>query len=500
MHKKLAAAQIANAALRESRNDRWYPGFHLAAPAGWINDPNGLSFFRGRYHAFFQHHPYSTAWGPMHWGHVSSENLVTWKRHPLALAPSLAEDSGGVYSGSAVTGADGKLYVYKLYVYYTGNRWKNPENRDEGNVQVQCLATSDDGSVFDKKGTIIAENGLENFRDPKVFSYENTWYMVLGATGENGRGQVHLYTSPDMLTWEFDRVLYEDPRDDVFMLECPDLFELNGHWVLAFCPERPAPIGYRNRNTHNAGYVVGQWAPGEAFEAFTDYRQIDWGHNFYAPQTFETKDRRPAIFGWMGSFGIPTASHTEGDGWSGQLTVPRELRLTEDLKLTNYPLAELEQLRQETHDFGSFTLGANEDLVLLQDSDTYDIELEVDLSATGSERVCLELMKTAAGNRVLVGYDSLVSCIFVDRRLAGYGDRGYRAAPYPGGQKLSLRVLVDRGSVEVFINGGLESVSSLTFPAAGARSLVLTSESGSIAVEALKVHTLDGIWEDPTER
>lgn len=494
MHKKLAAAQTANAALRQGRNDRWYPGFHIAAPAGWINDPNGLSFFKGRYHTYFQHHPYSSVWGPMHWGHVSSADLVTWKREPIALAPSIEADRDGVFSGSAVVAGD------TLVAYYTGHRWNNGSNDDDGVEQVQCMAVSADGVTFEKKGTVVEGPSLPHFRDPKVWQMGDTWYMVFGACSAENRGEVWLYTSKDMNNWEFDRVLFRDPDPDSFMLECPDFFPLGDHWVLIFCPMGPQKDGYANRNTHNAGYVVGTWEPGGNFEQLTDYRLIDWGHQFYAPQTFETEDRRRAVFGWMGSFGIPTASHTEGDGWSGQLTVPREFRLTEDLKLTNYPLAELEQLRQETRDFGAFTLGANEDLILSEDIDTYELELEVDLAASDSERVCLEVMKTGAGNRVLVGYDSLSSRVFIDRSLAGHGDRGYRAAPYPGGHKLSLRLLVDRGSVEVFVNGGLESVSSLAFPVAGARSLVLTSESGSIAVESLKLHTLGGIWADPAER
>ncbi|MDO4898150.1 MAG: glycoside hydrolase family 32 protein [Rothia sp. (in: high G+C Gram-positive bacteria)] len=493
MHEKLAAAESANTALRASRIDRWYPNFHIAAPAGWINDPNGLSFFKGRYQVYFQHHPFSSVWGPMHWGHVSSANLVTWKREPIALAPSLEADSGGVYSGSAVE-VNGELYAY-----YTGNRWLNPANRDDGNVQVQCLATSSDGVVFEKKGVLIDGVHLANFRDPKVFSYRGSHYMVIGATSDESRGQVHLYSSRDMLSWVFEGVIYEDPRDDVFMLECPDLFQLGEYWVLMFCPERPTPAGYNNRNTHNAGYVVGSWQPGSVFEPLSGYRPLDWGANFYAPQTFLTGDGRRAMFGWMGSFGIPTASHVEGDGWSGQLTVPRELRLTKDLKLTNFPVSELVQLRSATRDFGAFTVGANESLVVQENADSCEIELEVNLASSSSERMGLDIMKTATG-QVYVGYDGQSQRIFIDRRLAGYGDRGYRSAPYPGGERLSLRVLVDCGSVEVFVNGGLESLSSLAFPAEGERSVVLSSESGSIAVESLRVHALDGIWEDPNER
>ena len=139
MKEQLERAEQGVAALLAERNERWYPTFHIAAKAGWINDPNGLSYFNGRYQVYFQHHPFGTQWGPMHWGHVSSEDLVTWRREPIAMAPSIEADRDGVFSGSAVVGDDGKLYAY-----YTGHRWRNGINEDEGNLQVQCLATSRD--------------------------------------------------------------------------------------------------------------------------------------------------------------------------------------------------------------------------------------------------------------------------------------------------------------------------------------------------------------------
>ena len=483
----LEAAEQANQELEAGVQDRWYPDFHIAAKAGWINDPNGLIYYRGRYHAFFQHHPASTAWGPMHWGHVSSADLVTWQREPIALAPSIEADSGGVYSGSCVVGDDGRLYAF-----YTGNKWLNPENRDEGNIQVQCLAISDDGIHFEKQGVVVAGQNLPNFRDPKVFRVAETWYMVFGATSAENRGQVHMYTSKDLLTWEFDRVLYEFPADDVFMLECPDLFPLGDRWVLAFCPERPTPTGYDHRNTHNAGYVVGNWAPGTDFEVLTGYEQVDKGHNFYAPQTFKAPDGRRLGLGWMGSFGIPVASSFE-DGWAGQFTVPYELTLGEDLRVFRRPVAELEQLRGVELDLGAFTLGANEDRVIFEDAATYELELTLDLAATTAERVGLQIGLGEDGTHAYLGFDDLAQTVFLDRRLVGTGDRGYRAVRVAG-DELKLQVFVDRGSVEVFIDGGEASLSSLVFAPDGRRSLVLSAESGEVTIKSLKTWQLGTIW------
>lgn len=477
---QLYKAEEANKLLSQKVHQRWYPTFHIAAPAGWINDPNGLIYYRGRYHAFYQHHPYSTQWGPMHWGHATSEDLVHWKREPIALAPSLEADSGGVYSGSTVIGDDGRLYAY-----YTGNKWLNPDNRDEGNVQVQCLAISSDGITFEKQGVVVENQNLPNFRDPKVFREGNTWFMVFGATSEEGRGQVHMYTSKDMLNWSFDRILYEFPSADVFMLECPDLFRLDDHWVLVFCPERPTPHGYEHRNTHNAGYIVGNWAPGTEFSPLTSYMQIDRGHNFYAPQTFLAPDGRRIMMGWMGSFGIPVASAAE-DGWAGQLTVPMELSLTADLKLKHQPVAELAAIFGEPVEETGFKLEANEERVLTDDASAYDLEIVLDLSSSTADRIGLQLALGESGNHTYLGYDALAGTVFLDRRLAGIGDKGYRAVPIDGQGELTVRVLADRASYEVFINGGVESLSSLAFAPEGRRRVVLLAESGTAVVKRVR--------------
>ena len=128
---ELTKAEAGVAAFAAKRNNRWYPKFHIASNGGWINDPNGLCFYKGRWHVFYQLHPYGTQWGPMHWGHVSSADMVNWKREPIMFAPSLEEEKDGVFSGSAVIGDDGKLRFY-----YTGHRWANGKDNTGGDWQV----------------------------------------------------------------------------------------------------------------------------------------------------------------------------------------------------------------------------------------------------------------------------------------------------------------------------------------------------------------------------
>lgn len=490
MQDELARAEQGVQDLLAVRKDRWYPKFHIAGLAGWINDPNGLCHFNGRYHVFFQFHPFGTEWGPMHWGHVSSADMVTWRREPIALAPSVEADRGGVFSGSAVESDTGELVVF-----FTGNRWRNGVDRDGGDLQVQCVAVSSDGIHFEKRGTVVDLPGdLPHFRDPKVWRTGDTWYMIVGVCAADDRGEVWLYASADMTAWEFDRVLFRDPNPDVYMLECPDLIPLGDRWVLVYSPMGLRPDGYRHRNGYNAGYVVGSWAPGADFTQLSDYRPLDWGSQFYAAQSFEAPDGRRILLAWMGSFTAPLASQAD-DGWSGQLTVPRELRLGPDDRLIATPIAELAALRTGSRDHGAFELGPDEDLLLLTEVDAAEVELVLDLAGSTAERVGLAVNRTPDGHETLVAWDDLAGRVLVDRRNAGAGQRGYRAAPFTG-DVLALRVLVDRASVEVFVDGGAETLTSFAFPADGPRSIELYTEAGSVRVARLVVHRLGSIWED----
>lgn len=487
----------ANAAVADTHVDpRWHPQVHVAPKAAWMNDPNGVCYFKGRYHMFFQHHPYGTHWGPMHWGHATSSDLVNWKRESIALAPSEKYDEGGVWSGSAVVTPEGDLVVL-----YTGNRFNNGHDDVEGKVQSQCLAISKDGLNFLKLGVVIeAPEGVEDIRDPKVWLQDERWWMVLGVSApvegqENKRGQVWLYSSKDLVEWDFDRVLFEDPDPLCYMIECPDFFCVDGKWVLVYCPMTHAPRrGYGQRNGHNAGYAAGKWRPGEEFAVEREFSKFDWGHHYYAPQSMEAPDGRRLMFGWMGGFELPLACQAR-DGWSGQLATPRVASVDDQYVLRAQPIRELSQLREDACTaLSDVTVGTDETIELLDDTGPCDIELEVDLVQSTSEQVSLLVNRLSATEYTEVAYDSLSNRVILDRGKVGPTDRGYRSAPYTGGDTLKLRVIVDHGSVEVFIGDCAHALSSLLFPRDGKRSIALASTSGTIAVRDLRVYPLNTIW------
>lgn len=225
------------------------PGFHIAAPAGWINDPNGLCFHNGLYHAFYQHHPYSSDWGPMHWGHVTSKDMVHWEHQPVALAPG---DEGTCFSGSAVTDGD------TLALLYTGHSWLGEEGDDTKMKQIQCLATSEDGIHFEKQGIVIPDApkaDMVHFRDPKVWKEDGLWHMVVGMK-DGDQGQIGYYQSDDLRHWNYKGVMAEAKEGIGYMWECPDFFALDDKRVLICSPMGMEADGYNNLNFHQNGYML----------------------------------------------------------------------------------------------------------------------------------------------------------------------------------------------------------------------------------------------------
>ncbi|MFT4215837.1 MAG: sucrose-6-phosphate hydrolase [Micropruina sp.] len=489
MNEDLRRAEASVEKLAATRNDRWYPRFHIAPVGGWLNDPNGLCHYNGRYHVYFQHDPYRPTWGLMHWGHVSSADLIQWRREPIAMAPDLAGDRHGVFSGSAVVSEAGELVVY-----YTGHVWLNGVDRAGGVRQCQMMAVSTDANHFEKRGVVIdTPEGIAQFRDPKVWRQGDSWYLVVGVGARDGSGEIWLYVSDDMVDWRFDRVLYRSTLPGVFMLECPDFFPLGDRWVLVFSPMGAHPDGFERRNVHNVGYVVGHWRPGGDFEVVADHAELDKGGNFYAPQTFLAPDGRRLLLGWMAG-GPDQPMPSQQDGWCSQLTVMRELGLTADHTLTMWPIAELDGLRIGTDTVDAFVLDAEESRVIADDLTSGEIGIEIDLAASTAERVGLIVHATTGGDETMIAYDVQTGRVVTDRHRSGAGQRGYRSAAVVGGT-LRMRILLDASSVEVFLDGGREAMSSVVFPGDGERRVEVFSEAGTAAITALAVHRIGTIYE-----
>ena len=243
---------------RIKKEDR--PEFHFSSRVGWLNDPNGFSYYQGKYHLFYQYHPYDPYWGPMHWGHAVSEDLLHWEYLPAALAPDQPYDRDGCFSGSAVELPDGRQLLM-----YTGVKRIPKEDGGFVDEQTQCLAVGD-GIDYEKceQNPVLDEKDIPegcskaDFRDPKMFRNEDgTYSMVAVNRAADGSGQILLYKSENGFHWDFKSVVKENQHRFGVMWECPDLFKLDGKDVIICSPMDMLPEGFEYHNGNGTLCLIG---------------------------------------------------------------------------------------------------------------------------------------------------------------------------------------------------------------------------------------------------
>lgn len=483
----LQCANQAQHELPKRLNDRFYPAFHLAPPAGWMNDPNGLVFFQGLYHVFYQHHPYDENWGPMHWGHITSHDLIHWKHQPIALAPGEEYDLDGCFSGCAVD--DGGI----LTLIYTGHVWLNQPGDDSLIREVQCIATSEDGINFIKHGSVLTPpEGIMHFRDPKVWREEDRWYMVVGARDQDNIGQVLLYSGDSLYHWQLECVLACADSSLGYMWECPDFFPLGDKYLLMFSPQGIEPNGYQYRNRFQSGYLLGHWQPENEFIISQNFQELDAGHDFYAPQSFVAEDGRRIIFGWMDMW--ESAMPSKDDNWAGCLTLPRELTLDEHGKVRMNPIRELAALRECECTLALTTI-QNQRYPLNTPTTKVEILLTLDMKNSQAERYGFELAASEDGHYATRLYvDNQSQRLVLDRGQSGTGVGGYRSIPLPKGDLLELRIFIDRSSIEVFVDQGEHCLTSRIYPPVKERTAWFYAENGSACMPHFAQWQLNSIY------
>ncbi|MTH53084.1 sucrose-6-phosphate hydrolase [Bacillus mangrovi] len=458
-------------------------GFHISAPANWINDPNGLIQFKGEYHVFYQFHPFSEKWGPMYWGHVKSKDLVHWEQLPIALAPFEDYDRDGCFSGSAVE-HDGKMGLI-----YTGNVWLDDQQQEL--KQVQCLAWSTDGVNFTKDCSNpvlsrIPEEGSSHFRDPKVWKHESSWYMVLG-TKKNELGKVLLYQSDDLQNWKYEGVLAENKEENLgFMWECPDFFELGGRHVLLISPEGMEQEGTEYVNLKQTGYFTGEFSYETMQYKHGQFFELDKGHDFYAAQTFLDDTGRRILIAWMDMWEQEMPS--QEDGWAGALTIPRVLSLDKEGRLLMHPVAELDSLRKEKT--VSVKEYAIENELVIGSADMAEIAAEFRVDDPGVRAFGVKV-RCGDGEETVLTIVPDECKLVLDRENSGKGPGGgLREAKLSQVKSVSLRIFLDRSSIEVFADGGACVLTSRIFPSSDSLGIKLFAEGGTVNVQSAEVWTL----------
>ncbi|HEM4261687.1 glycoside hydrolase family 32 protein [Streptococcus suis] len=421
-------------------NPIFKPQAHLTPETGWINDPNGFIYFRGEYHLFYQFNPYESVWGPMHWGHAKSKDLVNWEHLPVALAPDKDYDKDGCFSGSAIVKDD------VLWLMYTGHI-----NNEDGTVsQVQNMAFSTDGIHFEKieQNPVATAEGLpeeviaNDFRDPKIFEKDGHYYSVVATKHKDNVGCIVLLSSPNLTDWTFESIFLKGEAHQGFVWECPDYFEVDGQEYLVISPMRYQKDGNDFVNLNSNIFVTGHVDWDKKVFVADSFKEIDHGHDFYAAQTTEGSEGERIMVAWMHTWGRPLVTNDLGHKWYGQMTLPRLLKQGENGLRQVLPAGILNSF--DDIEIGQVIQGPSKLSLKLDDS----LELKL-----GTDQDYLQF-----------GYDKAKQEVYIDRsslKIQQVGEEEWstvrRAVTV---QAIDLLVLVDTNCLEIFINDGQETLTS----------------------------------------
>ncbi|MCR4729454.1 MAG: GH32 C-terminal domain-containing protein [Saccharofermentans sp.] len=444
---------------------KWRQNLHIEPPEGWMNDPNGLCFFDGFYHVYFQYSP-GTPRGESvrRWGHYVSSDLLSWKYKGVVIDADIPEDRDGVFSGSAVAFDDHVDFFYTGNVMEEGDYDYVLEGRGANVIHI----SSPDGSSMSSKKVLLRNSDYPDFcschvRDPKVWLEDGIYKMVLGARTKDDKGCVLLYEGADIDSLEYKKCF--SAPDMGYMWECPDLFEIEDRKFLAFCPQGIPQGEFKYQNLFQSGYFKAEG------DALCDFEEFDYGFDFYAPQTFTAPDGRRILIGWMGIGDDSYTNPTTDLGWQHCLTLPRELTVGPDGKILQNPIRELESLKKNTKPVEG---AAWEGLPFEFNASDFTDDLSV--SVSGAE-VCW--------NRE----GGILSLHFTNGEGFGRTERKIKLASLE-----SLRIIADVSSLEIYINGGRYVMSTRFYPEH--RQVKITVNGASASVSRLRLNdTLVAIGE-----
>jgi fructan beta-fructosidase len=477
-------------------DEPYRPQIHFSPKEKWMNDPNGMVYYDSTYHLFYQYYPDSTVWGPMHWGHATSRDLVHWQHQPIALFP---DSLGYIFSGSAVAdvnntsgfGKEGKTPLVAIFTHH------HPEGEKAGRVdyQNQSIAYSLDGGMKWTKyeGNPVVKNpGIKDFRDPKVIWYEEgkKWIMTLAT-----KDRVTFYSSENLKDWKKESEFGKEVGAHGGVWECPDLFPLEYQgekiWVLLVSINPGGP----NKGSATQ-YFTGKF-DGKDFTPFqTDTRWIDYGPDNYAGITWSNTGNRKIFLGWLNNWQYANVIPLQK--WRGAGTIPRDLaieKIGEKYLVRSVPARELSVLEEKPQ--------------VLSNIDARQFSLTDKVgSLTGPSRINLtaeELrsftltLSNNAGEKLLIGFDSTENSFFIDRIHSGKVDfeKGFAArhkAPRLSTLKaVDLTLFIDNASVELFADKGLTVMTAQFFPTSPYTNAQLSSDK-DFNISSLEFIPLKSIW------
>jgi beta-fructofuranosidase len=474
-------AETLNAIESDEQEKNQRPKFHFASPSGWVNDPNGFSFFNGECHLFFQYNPYETKWNTMHWGHATTKDFVHWSFSGAALAPDSPWDKDGCYSGSAIQENETHIIAYTGVVKENGKEF-----------QQQCIAAGDGKNYrkFEENPVITARDipfsfQENHFRDPKLWKENGQFFLAAVVKKTDGCGAIVLFKSADLISWQFVSVVDKSQDGLSGMWECPDYFKLDGRDVLIFSPqEMKENKSYGFHDGNNSVYMTGELDK----SSFTFKREtriengltaaeIDGGLDFYAPQTVLSPDGRRIMIAWMQSW--ESFITPEDYLWSGMMTFPRKLFFVDE-KLFQLPVDEIKKFRGEKKS-GRIVLsdGKKSDLDGIK-SRHFDATFRIKFADKKGKLI----FKFAKGKKYFVSLEmdaenSLLSFSRKSSQERGTIFSRSMNISLPENEIVELRILMDTCSLEVFANGGESAFTNAFFVPSDSDEIWLETEKDS---------------------
>jgi len=476
-------------------HEQYRPQIHFSPKAHWMNDPNGMVYNDGIYHLFFQYYPGASVWGPMHWGHATSTDLVHWQEQPIALYP---DSLGYIFSGSAVldknnTSGFGKNGIAPLVAIYT-NHDTAGERAGRKDYQTQSIAYSlDNGKTWTKyaHNPVVKNPGIVDFRDPKVSWNEvaKKWIMTLAT-----KDRITFFSSPDLKNWTKESEFGEKLGAHGGVWECPDLFPLdyNGQevWVLIVNINPGGPNGGSATQYFTGNFDGHTFTPDD-----TTTKWLDYGPDEYAGITWSNTGDRKIFLGWMSNWEYANVVPTEK--WRSATTVPRELgikKINNQFLVTSQPVKELNAIAKP---ISTLTNVKATDYTVTNSSKLstpYRLSLTTDAVKDFSITFSNE-----NGEQLIVGFDKAANQYYIDRTKAGESSfkQSFAAkavAPrFAQNNQLGLTLIIDAASVELFADGGLTTMTAIFFPKDLLNQIHVQSPEG-LVLKTLQLSSMQSIW------
>jgi fructan beta-fructosidase len=481
-----------------SLDEQHRPQIHFSPKAHWVNDPNGMVFHKGIYHLFFQYYPDSTVWGPMHWGHATSKDMIDWEEQPIALYP---DSLGYIFSGSAVVdsnntsgfGKNGEPPLVAIYTYHDPVGEKAGRN----NYQTQGIAYSlDNGKNWIKyaQNPVLKNPGIVDFRDPKVMWYEpkKKWIMTLAA-----KDRIAFYSSPDLKNWSKESEFGETVGAHGGVWECPDLFPLNDNgkqvWVLLVNINPGGPnMGSATQ------YFLGDFDGHNFMPHSTETKWADYGPDEYAGITWSNTGNRKIFLGWMSNWlyaqVVPTVK------WRSAMTIPRELslkRVGNDLLLASRPAVEMKAFQSKPVLLQNITLAKSMDIAGKVGAVKFPCRINLQTDQLKDFTITIS---NDMGEELLIGYNKAENKYFIDRTKSGKTDfhkdfaARHTAPRFTDKVKMDMSLVIDVSSVELFADEGLSVMTSVFFPNKAYNKISISSPG--IVFKTIGYSNLKSTWKN----